>query len=145
MPTYTVSAGADRLSPAVRSEIARSITAIHHEETGAPKYLAQVIFYDLGRASHFIGGQPASPHQIWVHGEIRAGRTDEQKGKILQRILADVSRFADAPKEDVYVYIQDIPAQSVIEWGRTLTAPGDEAAWFATLPPALQERLRQIG
>jgi hypothetical protein len=26
-------------------EIVRSITAIHHEKTGAPRYLIQVIFY----------------------------------------------------------------------------------------------------
>jgi phenylpyruvate tautomerase PptA (4-oxalocrotonate tautomerase family) len=145
MPTYAITAAAERLSPAVRAEIARTITTIHHEETGAPKYLAQVVFYDLGPSSHFIGGQHAAPHQIWVRGEIRAGRTDAQKGKILQRILEDVSRLTSAPREQVYVYLHDIPAQSVIEYGRPLTAPGDEAAWLATLPPALQERLRQIG
>ncbi len=108
MPTYAITAAAGRIGTTERAEIAKRITAIHHEETGAPKYLAQVVFYDVGVGSHFIGGEPA-------------------------------------PTEEIYVYIQDIPAQSVIEWGRPLTAPGDEQAWLATLPPELQERLRRIG
>jgi phenylpyruvate tautomerase PptA (4-oxalocrotonate tautomerase family) len=47
MPTYACSAAAGRLTPAQKLEIVQSITAIHHEETGAPRYFVQVIFYDI--------------------------------------------------------------------------------------------------
>jgi phenylpyruvate tautomerase PptA (4-oxalocrotonate tautomerase family) len=47
MPTYACSAAAGRLTPGQKVEIVQSITAIHHEETGAPRYLVQVIFYDI--------------------------------------------------------------------------------------------------
>ena len=41
MPTYACSAATGRLTPVQKTEIVRSITAIHHEETGAPRYLVQ--------------------------------------------------------------------------------------------------------
>ena len=44
MPTYACSAAAGRLTPTQKLEIVQSITAIHHEETGAPRYFVQVIF-----------------------------------------------------------------------------------------------------
>ena len=61
MPTYACSAAAGRLTPGQKVEIVQSITAIHHEETGAPRYLVQVIFYDIAPGSHYIGGQLAPP------------------------------------------------------------------------------------
>ncbi len=59
MPTYACSAAAGRLTPAQKVEIVQSITAIHHEETGAPRYLVQVIFYDISLHRRSIGaGRP---------------------------------------------------------------------------------------
>ena len=59
MPTYACSAAAGRLAPAQKLEIVQSITAIHHEETGAPRYFVQVIFYDIAPVNHYIAGQLA--------------------------------------------------------------------------------------
>jgi phenylpyruvate tautomerase PptA (4-oxalocrotonate tautomerase family) len=78
MPTYACSAAAGRLTPAQKLEIVQSITAIHHGETGAPRYLVQVIFYDIAPANHYIAGQLAPAGQIWICGDIRDGRTQEQ-------------------------------------------------------------------
>jgi phenylpyruvate tautomerase PptA (4-oxalocrotonate tautomerase family) len=67
MPTYVCNAAARRLTSDVgpkKGEIARSITALHHEETGAQRYLVQVIFYDVASGSHYIGGRPAPADQI---------------------------------------------------------------------------------
>lgn len=141
MPTYEFSASAGRLSVGQREEIVRSVTAIHHEETGAPAYFVQVIFYDLAPATHYIAGQAASPGQIWVRAQMRAGRTAEQKARIIMRILEDVSRISGSSKEDVWVYVSDIPALSVAEYGRLLPPPGGEDEWFAALPESLKQRL----
>jgi phenylpyruvate tautomerase PptA (4-oxalocrotonate tautomerase family) len=59
MPTYACSAAAGRLAPAQKLEIVQSITAIHHQETGAPRYFVQVIFYDIAPVNHYIAGQLA--------------------------------------------------------------------------------------
>ena len=102
MPTYVCSAARGRLTSDQRAEIARRITAIHHEETGAPRYLVQFIFYELAPDSHFVAGQPAPADQIWVRGDIRCGRTNEQKSRMLRRIVAkpvqpDRDHYSDRP------------------------------------------------
>ena len=141
MPTYACSAAAGRLTPAQKVEIVQSITAIHHEETGAPRYLVQVIFYDIAPGSHYIGGQLAPASQMWIRGDIRDGRSEEQKRRMLSRILQEVSRIGEIAEEEVWVYLSDIPAQNMAEYGRVLPVPGAENAWFATLSAALRERL----
>ena len=49
-----------------QTEIVRSITAIHHEKTGAPRYLIQVIFYAVAPDSHYVIGRPEPANQIWI-------------------------------------------------------------------------------
>ena len=144
MPTYACSAAAGRLTPAQKVEIVQSITAIHHEETGAPRYFVQVIFYDIAHANHYIAGQLAPAGQMWIRGDIRDGRSEEQKSRMLSRILQEVSRIGEIAEEEVWVYLSDIPAQNMAEYGRVLPVPGAENAWFATLPAALRERLGSV-
>jgi phenylpyruvate tautomerase PptA (4-oxalocrotonate tautomerase family) len=144
MPTYACSTTAGRLSEQQRLTIVESITAIHAAETGAPRYLVQVIFYEVGPQAHYIGGQPAPEGQIWIRGDIRSGRTEAVKRKILERILHEVSDATGAPAEAVWVYLCDIPAFNIAEYGRVLPAPGDEAAWFAALPDSVRARLQTL-
>jgi phenylpyruvate tautomerase PptA (4-oxalocrotonate tautomerase family) len=144
MPTYACSAAAGRLTPGQKVEIVQSITAIHHEETGAPRYLVQVIFYDIAPGSHYIGGQLAPPGHIWIRGDIRDGRSEEQKSRMLSRVLQEVSRIGEIAEEEVWVYLSDIPAQNMAEYGRVLPVPGAENAWFAALPAPLRERLGSV-
>lgn len=141
MPTYVCSATSGRLTPVQKAKISRSITAIHHEETGAPRYLVQVIFCDLAPDSHYVAGQLARADQIWVRGDIRGGRTNEQKKRMLQRIMQSVAGDSGAAEDAVWVYLCDIPASNVAEYGRVLLPPGQEDAWFSSLPDAMRERL----
>jgi phenylpyruvate tautomerase PptA (4-oxalocrotonate tautomerase family) len=144
MPTYVCSAAAGRLTPLQRIEIVRTITAIHHEETGAPRYLVQIIFCDIGSDSHNVAGHRASGDQIWIRGDIRGGRTNEQKNRMLQRIVQDVSRISGVAEDAVWVYLCDIPAANIAEYGRVLSPPGEEGAWYSSLPEAMRERLRPL-
>jgi phenylpyruvate tautomerase PptA (4-oxalocrotonate tautomerase family) len=144
MPTYACSVAAGRLTPAQKLEVVQSITAIHHEETGAQRFFVQVIFYDIAPGNHYIAGQKAPAGQIWIRGDIRDGRTEEQKRRIISRILQDVSRTSGIAEDEVWVYLSDIPAHNIAEYGRVLPAPGGEDAWFAALPGALRERLEPL-
>jgi phenylpyruvate tautomerase PptA (4-oxalocrotonate tautomerase family) len=109
MSTYVCAAAAGRLTSDQKAEIVRSITAIHHEETGAPRYLVQVIFYDVAPGSHYIAGRPA-PAAQWLRADIRDGRTDAQKSQMLHRIMQDVGKASGAAEETVWVYLSEIPA-----------------------------------
>lgn len=142
MPTYVCWTRAGSLSPGQRQQIAKSITEIHHEVALAPRYFVQVIFNELQPHSHFVAGAEAEPNHVWIRADIRSGRTQEQKALLLARIVEDVCAITGAPKENIWVYVADIPGTSVVEFGHILPQPGEEAAWFAKLPSDLQTKLR---
>jgi hypothetical protein len=50
----------------IRTKSLRSITATHHEKTGAPRYLIRVTFYADTPDSHYVIGRPAPANQIWI-------------------------------------------------------------------------------
>jgi phenylpyruvate tautomerase PptA (4-oxalocrotonate tautomerase family) len=111
---------------------------------GAPRYLVQVIFYDIAPDSHYVAGRLAPADQIWVRADIRSGRTNEQKSQMLRRIMQEVSRISGVAEEMVWVYLSEIPPANIAEYGHVLPAPGEEDAWFSTLPDALREKLRPL-
>ena len=70
MPIYVCSAATGRLTPVQKTEIARSITDIYHEVTGAPRYFVQVIFHDVTPGNNYVAGRPAPADQILIRGDI---------------------------------------------------------------------------
>lgn len=140
MPTYAVTT-ARAVGPEQRARIARSVTAIHAGEADAPRYFVQVIFYRVEPGSIFIAGEPASPDHVWVRADIRAGRSAEQKAAILTRIMRETSAILGIAEQDVWVYVSDIPAQGVLEFGNVLPQPGGEVEWLAGLPEDLRQKL----
>ena len=89
----------------------------------------------------FIGGEAASPDHVWVRADIRSGRTQVQKAKMLRRIMLETSEILGISEQAVWVYISDIPAHGVLEFGNVLPEPGGEAEWLASLPGELREKL----
>ena len=144
MPTYTFSA-AREISAEQQAKLVQSVTTIHHVEALAPRYLVQVIFYKVAPGATWIGGKPASSEQIWIRADIRAGRTNAQKARILQRIVRETSEILGTSEHLVWVYLSDIPAEGMVEFGHTLPEPGGEEQWFRALPDDLREKLSRIG
>jgi phenylpyruvate tautomerase PptA (4-oxalocrotonate tautomerase family) len=103
----------------------------------------QVVFHRVEPGSIFIGGEPASPDHVWVRADIRSGRTPAQKSKMLRRIMAETSEILGISEQAVWVYISDIPAHGVLEFGNVLPEPGGEPAWLASLPAELREKLER--
>jgi phenylpyruvate tautomerase PptA (4-oxalocrotonate tautomerase family) len=144
MPLYACTATLGRLTPAQKTEIARTITAIYHEETGAPGYLVQVVFYDIAPGNHYLAGQPAPADEICIRCDTRSGKTDTEKSQMLRRITQGVARVSGAAEDAVSVLLCELPLANMAEYGRGAPAPGEEDAWFASLPHVLQERLRAL-
>jgi len=140
MPTYAFST-AKALTAEQRAKLVESVTSIHQAEATAPRYFVQVVFYKVEPGSMFIGGEAASPDHIWVRADIRSGRTNEQKAGMLQCIMRETSEILGISEQSVWVYISDIPAQAVLEFGNVLPEPGGEEQWLASLPGALREKL----
>jgi phenylpyruvate tautomerase PptA (4-oxalocrotonate tautomerase family) len=142
MPTYTVTPANLTLSSEQKAKIAALITEAHSGATGAPSYFAQVIFTPLDAGSHFIGGRPNNTPHLYILGLIRAGRTTEVKRALMSRILDGVHATAGVGAEDVWIYLQDIEADHMIEFGRFLPQPGAERAWQSGLSA---NKLREQG
>ena len=144
MPIYVCTAALGRLTPVQKTEIAKGITAIYREETGAPGYLVQVIFYDIAPGNHYVAGRPAPADQICIRCDTRSGKTNTQKSQMLRRIMQDVARVSGAAEDAVSVLLCELPAANIAEYGCVAPAPGEEDAWFSSLPDALRERLRAL-
>ena len=136
MPTYTVTATTGSLGPDVRQRIASAITATHHSVTGAQSFFAQVIFVAVEPADWFIGGAPVAPGSLFVHGQIRAGRPASIRSALLTGLLDATANSARVPRSRVWVYLVELPAAHMAEYGHVLPEPGSEAQWLASLPPA---------
>ena len=144
MPTYVCFAAAERLSPELKGKIARTITQVHAEEARAPSYFAEVIFQDFQPSDYFLGGRPGPSTQLWIRGDIRAGRTRQQRADLMLRLTREVSALAGGAPEDVWVYLNELPAENMVEYGAILPPPGAEEAWFQALPEALRDRLTRL-
>jgi phenylpyruvate tautomerase PptA (4-oxalocrotonate tautomerase family) len=144
MPTYTCWSQAGVISPEARATIATTLTEIHHEVAMAPRYLVQVLFTDLPAGSQFLAGHPVPDRYVWIRADIRAGRSEELKRELLVRMMGEVSEILDLAPEQVRIYICEIPGPNIAEYGQVMPPPGGEEAWFAQLPPEVQERLAKI-
>lgn len=135
MPTYTITVANLSLSPKQKSQIAEAITAAHNAQTGAPRFFAQVLFSATNEGDHFVGGRVNTAPQVYVHGLVREGRSIEIKQALMSQMLEKVVHITGTTAEDVWIYLQDIPATQMIEFGRFLPAPGDEAEWEKEITP----------
>jgi len=136
MPTYSVTTPEGCLTNDKRAAIAREITRVHSETTGAPTYFAQVIFNDVAPGKYYVGGVPLRGQQLFVNGQIRAGRTRESKEALIAQMLAAVANAAGLPTNHLWIYITDLIPGQMVEFGNVLPEPGDEGKWTDALSPA---------
>ncbi len=145
MPTYTVTSVNFTLTTRQEADIAASITRSHHETTGAPAFFAQVFFNETHSGKHYIGGQAYRTPHLFVHGLIRAGRSVDVKSRLIKDIAAKVHAIAGIGPEDIWVYIQDVPATQMVEFGRVLPEPGAEDTWRKAISRKKLQDLKNIG
>jgi phenylpyruvate tautomerase PptA (4-oxalocrotonate tautomerase family) len=141
MPTYTVTVANLSLTTEQENSIAGAITESHHVNAGAPGFFAQVLFNAVAAGKHFIGGKISRTSHVFVYGLIRAGRGADAKSNLIKDIAKKVGQIAGLRPEDVWVYLQDIPAAQMVEFGRVLPEPGAERAWLQGLSP---EKIREL-
>lgn len=138
MPTYICTVAPGRFSDANKTAVVDAITRLHSEIGAAPAYLVHVIFNEVDPSNRFINSRRVSSDEVWIHGHIRSGRTDEQKAEMATRMTAECAEGFGLDKSFVWVYITSLDCAS--EFGSLLPAPGEERDWYAALPPAVKER-----
>lgn len=145
MPTYTCTSAEGLLDAAGKARIAEAITRAHAEVTGAPRHFAQVIFDEVRAGNHFVDGAPLAHDHVFVYGRIRAGRSAVDRQALVRRLVADVAESAGLGTFAVWVYLLELPARAMAEFGTILPEPGDEPAWTAALSDEHRERMARIG
>lgn len=115
MPTYVVTTTPSRLTRDQKQIIVNNISRIHSQEGGnVPEWLVQVIFKTVEKGDIYINKQPFDD-QIWIRGDIRAGRSDEQKTKMCERMMRECAEAIGVDKSFVWVYVCD--ADKTAEFG----------------------------
>tara|TARA_B100000963_G_scaffold187490_1_gene163173 strand:+ start:799 stop:1239 length:441 start_codon:yes stop_codon:yes gene_type:complete len=144
VPTYTVKYSNFILSSNQKKRIAEGITQVHKKTTGANTYFAQVIFSDNKKNDHFMGGKFVKDKQLFLHGEIRAGRSNEIKNKLIKGLRSSLVKNSGLSKDQIWVYILDLPPNQMIEYGEILPASGMEKIWYSKLPADLKKKLKKL-
>ena len=141
MPTYTVTNSNFKLNEQQKRKIAKGITDIHSKVTKANTYFAQVIFNKTKDNDHFMGGKKVKEPQVFLYGQIRAGRTSKIKKKLILELRNILIKESKLDETQVWVYILDLSPSQMIEYGAILPNSGQENKWFKNLSPKLKNKL----
>ena len=144
MPTYTVKYSNFKLTPKQKKFIADGITKTHSKFTGANTFFAQVIFQKNENKSHFIGGKLVRNKEIFLNGQIRAGRTSTIKKNLILGLREVLIKNTKLKSDCLWVYLEDLPPQQMIEYGEILPKSGKKKKWFKSLSISLKKRLKRI-
>ena len=144
MPTYIVRYSNFKLSQKQKNLIAKDITTTHSKFTGANTFFAQVIFQKNEKNGHFMGGKLVRTKEIYLNGQIRAGRTLKIKKQLILGLRKILAKNTKLKKDFVWVYLEDLAPDQMIEYGEVLPKSGHEKRWFNSLSPNLRKRLKKM-
>lgn len=119
MPLYICNAAAGVIPQEAKPDIAEDVTRIHCEVTGAPRAFVHVFF-----------NENAEGEAIHLQGNIRHGRTEDQKTDMRGQMKHAIMTRAGLSEDGVTVATNDVPASWVMEGGDILPEPGEEDAWM---------------
>ena len=125
MPLYLCSAKKDTVTGAAKQQIAKDITAIHCEVTGAPPSFVHVAFFEDSDLF------PLEDKALVVMGTIRMGRTPEQMEEITTAIRRSLATHGGVEVALTEAHLRETHASWVLEGGEIMPEPGEEEAWFA--------------
>ena len=144
MPTYIVTHSNFKLQTKTKVKIAKGITRVHNIVTGANTYFAQVIFNKTKNNDHYMGGKKVKEPQLFLHGQIRSGRSTKIKKKLILDLKNTLIKNSKLNETQIWVYIVDLTPSQMIEYGAILPKSGGEAKWFKNLSPMLKRKLKQM-
>lgn len=130
MPIYLTSVREGQTSESQRAQIAKAITHIHCDVTGAPTQFVNAYFSEQADPEAGFLELPEGT-MVFVNATIRAGRTDEEKAQIVSCLTQAVVDAVDCSPAEVGIALTDIRADYCMEHGEVLPVPGtpEEQAW----------------
>ena len=144
MPTYTIKYSNFQLSQKQKNLIAKNITEIHSKVTGANAFFAQIIFEKNKKDSHFMGGKFVKDKEIFLNGQIRAGRTSKVKYKLITKFREILVKNTKLKRDSIWIYLEELIPEQMVEYGEILPKSGKEKKWFKSLPKELKRKLLKL-
>ena len=102
------------------------------------------MFRETKKNNHFMGGKLVKDEQIYLHGQIRAGRPKEIKDELIDQLKKLLAKETALDQSSVWVYIVDLEPSQMVEYGEVLPESGQEKAWFDNLPDKLKKKLQSL-
>ena len=126
MPFYHAHVRPGLLDLAAREAFSNDVVEVHCGVTGAPPSFVHVM------VTEDSGSLPDGQNGT-ISSTIRAGRTDEQKAEMSERLAALLAQRAGVDVATVAATSRDIEASFTMEGGALLPEPGsaEEEAWKA--------------
>ncbi len=127
MPLYICAAEKGAIPAESKGLIAKEVTRVHCEITGAPPSFVHCFFLDKGDTQfsllgHVFDSSIQTP--IVLFGNLRAGRSEETKDRVVDDMCAGVASILGVPRDQIDMATQDIPAKWVVEGGGWKSPPG---------------------
>ena len=144
MPTYTVKYSNFNFTKKQKKLIANDITIVHSKFTGANTFFAQVIFQKNEKNGHYMGGKLIKTKEIFLNGKIRAGRTIKVKKQLILGLKKILIKDTNLQSDCVWVYLEDLLPDQMVEYGEVLPKSGKEKKWFNSLRPSLKKKLKKL-
>jgi len=91
-----------------------------------------------------MGGKKVKEAQIFLHGQIRAGRSAKIKKKLIIDLRNVLIKKTKLDESQVWVYIVDLLPAQMIEYGSVLPESGGEDKWFNSLSVKLKNKLSKL-
>ena len=92
-----------------------------------------------------MGGKKVKEPSLFLHGQIRAGRSNEIKDKLITDLKDTLIKNSKLNETQIWVYIVELPPSQMIEYGAVLPESGKEKEWFFKLSKKLKKKLSKIG
>ncbi len=144
MPTYTFKYSNLTLNKKKKFKLAKAVTKIHSDVTGANTYFAQVIFEQNKKEDHYIGGKKVRTPEIFLFGNIRSGRSKKIKKRLIVNMRESIKKILKLDQDNIWIYILDILPSQMMEYGELLPNSGKEKNWFNKLSQKLKIRLSKL-
>lgn len=138
MPTYKCSLLGLNIGAEKKYKLANAVTASHCECIGDPPQAVQVIFDDLPPGQCFVGGSLADG-RILVTGLVSPQAANDQNQLLSNRLLELFTEICGVQKTSVWIYLQELQRDSIIECGNGSSATDFGQEWIGRLPENLMK------
>jgi phenylpyruvate tautomerase PptA (4-oxalocrotonate tautomerase family) len=130
MPVYIWTSQQGTFSQDQRKSLAKAVTDIHCNATGAPRNFVRIIFNTYPEGSGFLAETASATVFLLCH--IRAGRTLETKRSMLKQLNDAAATIGGISSDALAIILAEIPPAHGMEFGLILpgATPEEEANWL---------------